>query len=185
MRLAVAGLVCMTMLLAAGCGTGGLAPANADQSAGKQLFLNGANGKASCGSCHTLADAGSLGKAGPNLDDAFRGSREQGFDESTFRNVVRTQIAEAEPPMPEDLLVGEDAHDVAAYVAAVAGAPPGGTQTATGGAPTTQATSTEQTTTEAMTTTSSTTTETETEAETETGGGDDKPDPALVAQGEK
>ena len=51
-------------LLAAGCGTGGVASAGQppDTQSGQQLFT------ASCGSCHTLAAAGSTGTVGPNLD---------------------------------------------------------------------------------------------------------------------
>ena len=45
-----------------------------------------------CGSCHTLADAGTTGKVGPDLDAAFGPSREQGLEESTVRQVVRDQI---------------------------------------------------------------------------------------------
>jgi mono/diheme cytochrome c family protein len=37
-----------------------------DAAAGKEVFL----GSAGCGSCHTLADAGTSGTIGPNLDDA-------------------------------------------------------------------------------------------------------------------
>ena len=68
-----------------------------------------------------LADAGSKGTVGPNLDDAFAGDRKQGFKESTIENVVLDQIREANPPMPKNLVKGQDAVDVAAYVAAVAG----------------------------------------------------------------
>jgi len=39
--------------------------ANGDPAAGKQVFM--ANG---CGACHTLADAGTSGTVGPNLDEA-------------------------------------------------------------------------------------------------------------------
>ena len=53
-------------------------------SKGKTLFVQ------QCGSCHTLADAGTRGVIGPNLDDAFHSVRvDQGFDESTIRDVVR------------------------------------------------------------------------------------------------
>jgi hypothetical protein len=34
---------------------------------------------------------------------------------------VRQQIDEADPPMPRHLVTGDDARDVAAYVASVAG----------------------------------------------------------------
>jgi cbb3-type cytochrome c oxidase subunit III len=103
-----------TALLAAGCGTGGITKGG-DQDAGKKLFL------AKCGGCHTLADAGTHGTSGPNLDDAFGPSRKQGFEEVTIEQVVRDQIELAVPPMPKNLVTGADADDVAAYVAAVAG----------------------------------------------------------------
>ena len=102
-------------LLAAGCGTGGKAEAHADQQAGAKLFTS------NCAACHTLAAAGSSGTTGPNLDDAFRYVRQQGFKESTIQNVVLDQIREAAAPMPKNLVKGQDAQDVAAYVAAVAG----------------------------------------------------------------
>ena len=104
------------LLLLAGCGTGGKAPAHADQATGQKLFTS-----AGCGGCHVLAAAGSQGTTGPNLDDAFSGSRKQGFKDSTIENVVLDQIREANPPMPKNLVKGQDAVDVAAYVAAVAG----------------------------------------------------------------
>ena len=104
------------LLLLAGCGTGGKAPAHADTQNGKKLFVS-----AGCGGCHVLADAGSQGTIGPNLDEAFAGDRQQGFKDSTIENVVLDQIREAEPPMPKNLVKGQDADDVAAYVAAVAG----------------------------------------------------------------
>ena len=104
------------LLLLAGCGTGGKAPAQADQANGQKLFIS-----SGCGGCHVLAAAGSTGTIGPNLDEAFSGSRDQGFKQSTIENVVLDQIREANPPMPKNLVRGQDAVDVAAYVAAVAG----------------------------------------------------------------
>jgi hypothetical protein len=74
-----------------------------------------------CGSCHTLADAGTLAQVGPNLDQAFAYACRQGFDEGTFFDVVRGQIDLAAPPMPADLVEGQEAVDVAAYVAGSAG----------------------------------------------------------------
>jgi mono/diheme cytochrome c family protein len=68
-----------------------------------------------------LAAAGSQGTTGPNLDDAFAGSKKQGFKLSTIENVVLDQIREANPPMPKNLVRGQDALDVSAYVAAVSG----------------------------------------------------------------
>jgi cytochrome c6 len=121
-------------IVAAGCGTGGLSKASGDQSHGKQLFT------ANCASCHSLADAGASGKIGPNLDDAFSVAVSkkpgQGFKESTIREVVIGQIrypAQKDPNskdvvMPANLVRGQDAVDVASYVAAVAGKPPSGKQ---------------------------------------------------------
>jgi mono/diheme cytochrome c family protein len=172
--LAAAPALAAAALLAAGCGTGGISKGKADTAHGKQLFVE------KCGSCHTLADAGTQGKIGPNLDDAFGGPRSQGFKASTIRNVVHGQIKYAiehpsgfvkgpngeelpAPGMPRNLVTGDDAEDVAAYVASVAGV------SAAGGATTSTAatTTTPPTTTQATTTTTPTT----------TGGGD------LVAQG--
>jgi mono/diheme cytochrome c family protein len=130
--LALGATLAVFAILAAGCGTGGLASKNADVAHGKQLFQQ------TCGSCHTLADAGTQGKIGPNLDDAFAGARAQHFKESTIRNVVHGQILfptsnpvgviagpngeeQRAPGMPAKLVTGSDAQDVAAYVASVAG----------------------------------------------------------------
>ncbi len=106
----------------AGCGTSGLTAETADVEQGKQLF------KQRCGTCHTLREAGTRGSVGnpsggPNLDDAFRGPRMEGFDESTIRETVRHQIDYPTPPMPADLVEGSEADAVAAYVAAVAADP--------------------------------------------------------------
>jgi len=106
------------LVLLAGCGTGGKAPSTADPANGKKLFLSS---NAQCAACHVLADAGSKGTVGPNLDDAFAADRAQGFKESTIENVVLDQIREANPPMPKNLVKGQDAVDVSAYVAGVAG----------------------------------------------------------------
>jgi mono/diheme cytochrome c family protein len=100
-----------------------------DASHGKALFVD------KCGSCHTLANAETKGMIGPNLDEAFRYDRKQGFDESTIRDVVRGQIAYADektgtgkPGMPPKLYEGQDARDVATYVAKCAGVPSCGVQ---------------------------------------------------------
>ena len=59
--------------------------------------------------------------SGPNLDDAAAGDRIEGLKQSSFEALVRQQIDEADPPMPRHLVTGDDARDVAAYVASVAG----------------------------------------------------------------
>ena len=111
-------LAALIVAVGSGCGTGGPAEGgNATQ--GKKLF----NGEAKCGSCHTLKDAGSSGQIGPNLDEAFHQSRAEGFEESAIKNVVLDQIRfpTTGSGMPADLVEGDDAVDVAAYVAKCAG----------------------------------------------------------------
>ena len=108
------------VLAAAGCGGGQIDAGDqktADLAQGKQLFISG------CGSCHTLADAGTTATVGPNLDDAFGYDREQCFDDSTFFDVTLAQIAipNREGAMPARIYTDQKAVDVAGYVAAVAG----------------------------------------------------------------
>jgi mono/diheme cytochrome c family protein len=99
-----------------GCGgTGVASPASVDLVKGKQLFIS------NCGSCHALADAGTAGTIGPNLDDAYYADRVVGMKDSSFEAMVREQIDLADPPMPRHIVKGSDAADVAAYVAKVAG----------------------------------------------------------------
>jgi cbb3-type cytochrome c oxidase subunit III len=110
-------------LLAAGCGTGGPVTGHPDVANGQKLFT----GSAQCAACHTLAAAGSTGTVGPNLDDAFRADRQQGLSQATIENVVLDQIrlgsgaVTGGARMPANLVHGQDAEDVAAYVASVAG----------------------------------------------------------------
>ena len=91
-----------------------------DVARGKQLFL-ATTSKGSCASCHTLADAKSNGTLGPNLDDAFSADKAQGFSQQTMADIVRGQIAYPEEPMPANLYRGQDARDIALYVAQCAG----------------------------------------------------------------
>lgn len=119
-------------LLAAGCGVGGVASGaqRPDTQHGQQLFSQ------SCAACHSLQAAGSTATIGPNLDNAFAGSRKQGYPNSSIENIVLDQIRLGSGPiatyttskkftsqttMPANLLKGQDAIDVAAYVASVAG----------------------------------------------------------------
>jgi cbb3-type cytochrome c oxidase subunit III len=115
-------------LLAAGCGTGGLAGKQADLQTGQKLFQQ------SCAGCHTLAAAGARGTVGPSLDAAFAADRAQNFKQDSIENVVLDQIrlgsgpvnnattpSQSQPTMPANIVKGQDAVDVAAYVASVAG----------------------------------------------------------------
>ena len=75
-----------------------------DSGEGKSLFAE------TCGGCHTLADAGTNGAVGPNLDEAKP-------DESR----VKQMIENGGGGMPAGLLEGDEKDQVAAYVAGAAG----------------------------------------------------------------
>ena len=85
------------------------------------------NGKANfvqkCSSCHTLGRANAQGTQGPNLDEAFQSALSDGMTRKTVQGVVHRQIANVRRGsiMPPNLVKGNDAIDVAAYVAAVTG----------------------------------------------------------------
>jgi mono/diheme cytochrome c family protein len=108
--------------LTGGCGGTEGVPEQGNVSRGKQLFTS-AEGR--CGACHALADAGSTATIGPNLDEAFAGPREEGFEESSIRTIVFDQILYPTEGsgMPAELVTGDDAAAVASYVAEVAGVP--------------------------------------------------------------
>jgi mono/diheme cytochrome c family protein len=131
---AIAALVAGVAFVSSGCGvqTGVAGSGGADLAHGQQLFIS------TCGGCHTLAEAGTKGVIGPNLDAAYAQPRSNGFSDSSFEALVREQIQRGFPyarptPMPANLLKGQDAQDVAAYVAAAAATKStGGSSGATG-----------------------------------------------------
>jgi mono/diheme cytochrome c family protein len=115
-------------LLAGGAILSGCGAGDADTARGRQLFI------ANCGTCHALAQAGTSATVGPDLDAAFAQARADGMTESTIEGVVEKQIAhpreieEGVPDysrvyMPPELVTGQDAADVSAYVGDVAGVP--------------------------------------------------------------
>ena len=79
-----------------------MVPGNADPIRGKGVF------KASCGSCHTLADAGTSGQIGPNLDQA-----------RPDYETVRAKVESGGGGMPSfsGRLTPQQIRDVDAYVA--------------------------------------------------------------------
>ncbi|HVO55578.1 MAG TPA: c-type cytochrome [Solirubrobacterales bacterium] len=108
-----------TVVVASGCGT-----TSADTARGRTLF------KANCGTCHTLAQAGTSGVQGPDLDDAFAAAREIGEDSDTIEGIVKAQVENPRPEngdpsvsMPADIVSGQDLEDVAAYIGEWAGVP--------------------------------------------------------------
>ena len=79
-----------------------------DPAAGKQVFL----GAAACGGCHTLADAGTSGAVGPNLDES-----------QPDNELVLDRVTNGQGGMPSfsSTLDEQQIADVAAYVSSVAG----------------------------------------------------------------
>jgi cytochrome c2 len=120
---ALAGVLLAALIVAAGsgCGTGGPAEGG-DANRGQKLFLS----EGQCGGCHTLKAAPSSGQIGPNLDEAFQQDKAEGFEESGIQNVVLDQIRFPRDGsvMQPDLVEGQDAVDVAAFVAKCAAADP-------------------------------------------------------------
>jgi cytochrome c2 len=80
------------------------------------------NGKAKfvekCGSCHELQRAGTAGTTGPSLDTSFQTALADGMDRDTVEGIVHDQILNPriDSKMPANLVKGDDATDVAAYV---------------------------------------------------------------------
>jgi cytochrome c oxidase subunit 2 len=114
-------LAALIVVVGSGCGTGGPAEGgNASQ--GQKLFLS----EGQCGGCHTLRAAPSTGQIGPNLDEAFEQAKKEDAEESGIQNIVLDQIRfprEGSVMLP-DLVEGQDAVDVAAFVAQCAAADP-------------------------------------------------------------
>ena len=83
-----------------------------DLETGKAQFV------AKCGSCHTLARAGTAGTTGPDLDTAFQTALADGIDRDTIEGIVHRQILHprVDSVMPKGLVQGATANDVAAYV---------------------------------------------------------------------
>jgi mono/diheme cytochrome c family protein len=79
---------------------------------GRDLFVQ------HCGSCHTFAAAGTVGQIGPNLEDIA-------VNEADVLHAIRTGggrhshgAGGKTGNMPRNLVTGQDAQDVAAFVAA-------------------------------------------------------------------
>jgi len=81
-----------------------------DPVAGKEIFVSVAT--PSCGGCHTLADAGTAGTVGPNLDAA---------SPSYDKVVERATNGQGVMPSFKDTLSEQQIQDVAAYVSSAAG----------------------------------------------------------------
>ena len=81
---------------------------SADLKEGRELF------NAKCSQCHTLEDAGAVGRVGPDLDVLAP-------TPGLTLDAINKGRARGQGQMPSQLFDGEDAKNVAKYVAAVAG----------------------------------------------------------------
>jgi mono/diheme cytochrome c family protein len=108
-------------LVAVGCGgeeektattettdTGEGGEVEGDPGAGKEVFLGGSG----CGGCHALADAGTSGAVGPNLDETMP---------SYALIVDRVTNGKGGMPAFSSSLSEQDIQNVAAYISEVAG----------------------------------------------------------------
>jgi mono/diheme cytochrome c family protein len=101
-------------------------PVPSDLKAGQSLF------QTNCGTCHTLYAAGTDGNFAPNLDELLaptgppEGSNAQQTIEATegrVLNAIENGVDSSTTPgrMPAGVINGEQAKEVAAFVAATAG----------------------------------------------------------------
>jgi cytochrome c553 len=108
----VLGVVVPALVLAAGQdhsskGPGGTELTNAETN-GRDVF------KDRCGTCHTLRAANAVGKVGPNLDQLRP-------PPALVLDAIAKGRARGQGQMPKELVTGDDAKDVAAFIAKVAG----------------------------------------------------------------
>lgn len=87
--------------------TGGV-KLTADEAKGRELFT------ANCGVCHTLKAAATTGRVGPNMDELRP-------PKALVLDAIAHGRAQGRGQMPAGLLQGQDAKDVAAFLAAAAG----------------------------------------------------------------
>jgi mono/diheme cytochrome c family protein len=85
---------------------------------GIDLSASEASGRATfakyCSTCHTLKASNAVGKVGPNLDVLHP-------PKGLVLDAIKNGRARGQGQMPAGVVDGQDAQDVAAYVAAVAG----------------------------------------------------------------
>lgn len=102
-------------------GSEGSSPENvaSDLQTGKDLFVT------NCGACHTLAEAGTDGVIGPNLDDLLAPPSASAPDPNTIKPRVLSAINNGvNGRMPKGVLTGQQADQVATFVSQVAGQGP-------------------------------------------------------------
>jgi mono/diheme cytochrome c family protein len=117
-------LLVLAAMAAVGLGASACGTTTADVENGRVLFIE------KCGTCHSMAEAGTTSTIGPDLDAAFAAAREAGEGGETIEGVVEAQVEFPRPSnddpaisMPADVVEGQELEDVAAYVGTWAGVP--------------------------------------------------------------
>jgi mono/diheme cytochrome c family protein len=131
-------VVLVSVLALAGVGCGGSAKINpvrdsaktGDVAHGAFLFMNGAGGQVSCAFCHPMKAAGAHGPFGPSLDQEGREYQSVHLSDREIRKLVLdflvngrcgTDPTDPSHCMPKNLVTGQDAIDVASYIAQCSG----------------------------------------------------------------
>jgi cytochrome c553 len=108
----VLGIVVPALVLAAGRDHSEKAPGGVEltkaQTDGRDVF------KDRCATCHTLRAANAVGKVGPNLDQLRPPAQ-------LILDAIEKGRARGQGQMPAQLVTGEDARNVAAFIGEVAG----------------------------------------------------------------
>lgn len=81
---------------------------SAAQASGRRLFTY------NCGTCHTLKAAATSGRVGPNLDELRP-------PKALVLDAIEKGRARGAGQMPSELLIGQDADEVASFIEATAG----------------------------------------------------------------
>jgi mono/diheme cytochrome c family protein len=130
--------VLVFVLALAGAGCGGSAKINpardsaktGDVAHGAFLFMNGTDGQVSCAFCHPMKAAGAHGPFGPSLDQEGREYQSVHLSDREIRKLVLdflvngrcgTDTTDPSHCMPKNLVTGQDAIDVASYIAQCSG----------------------------------------------------------------
>jgi mono/diheme cytochrome c family protein len=88
---------------------------NAAEASGRTTFAK------YCSTCHTLKASNAVGKVGPNLDALIGGINGTKQQRALILDAIKNGRANGRGQMPAGVVDGQDAQDVASYVAAVAG----------------------------------------------------------------
>jgi mono/diheme cytochrome c family protein len=87
----------------------------AGEKTGRQLFGE------RCANCHTLEAANAVAQVGPNLDDLLASQTDQAKRKAFVLDAIHNGRARGNGNMAADLVEGQDADDVAAFVAKATG----------------------------------------------------------------